>query len=59
MKRIALGAWILTGLAACDDPTRPAEPSLTPPAAAAVAQRFTIQNLGTLGGDLQPGQRHQ
>ena len=55
MKRIALGAWILTGLAACDDPTRPAEPSLTPPAAAAVDQQFTVQSLGTLGGTFSEG----
>ena len=49
---VVLAASGLTGLAACDDPTRPADPSVTPPAAAAAAveQQFTVRNLGTLGG---------
>ena len=55
MKRIVLGACALTALAACGDPTKPAEPSPTRPTAAAVAQRFTIQDLGTLGGTFSQG----
>jgi probable HAF family extracellular repeat protein len=58
MKRIVLGAVVLTGLAACDDPTRPAEPSITPPTAAvaAVERQFTIRDLGTLGGTGSDGE---
>ena len=54
MKRIVLGVWLLASLAACDDSTQPAEPSSTPPAAAAVAveQQFTVRDLGTLGGTI-------
>jgi len=29
MKRLVFGAWILTGMAACDQPTRPDAPSLS------------------------------
>ena len=52
MKRIVLSAWLLASLAACNDSTQPSEPSVTPPAAAvaAVAQQFTVRDLGTLGG---------
>lgn len=52
MKRTMFGAPALTGLAACDDPTRPAEPSVTrPPAAVTSAEeRFRVRNLSTLGG---------
>ena len=49
------GVWLLASLAACDDSTQPAEPSSTPPAAAvavAVAQQFTVRDLGTLGGTI-------
>ena len=47
-----LAACALTGLAACNDPTRPADPRprLRPPLGA-VEQQFTVRNLGTLGGD--------
>ena len=46
------GALALTGLAACNEPTRPTDPSVTPTTAtaAAVEQRFTVRSLGTLGG---------
>src|SRR3954451_8963469 len=49
---VLLGACALTGLAACNDPTQPAEQSVSLPAltAAAAAQEFTIRKLGTLGG---------
>jgi hypothetical protein len=57
MKRTIFGAWLLASLAACNDPTQPAEPSIPPPAAAVVAveQQFTVRNLGTLGGGLSHG----
>lgn len=52
MKRIVLGACVLTGLAACDHPTRPLEPAITAPAAGVTAlqQEFTFRDLRTLGG---------
>jgi len=51
MRRIVLGAWVLIGLAACDDPTQPAAPSAGPVAeGAAVEHQFRVRNLGTLGG---------
>ena len=52
MKRVAICAWALTSLAACNDPTQPADaPATSPaPAVAAVQQQFTLRNLGTLGG---------
>ena len=58
---VVLGACALTGLAACNDPTRPADPPATSPAAAvaAVEQQFTVRNLGTLGGDFSLRHRHQ
>ena len=58
---VVLGAWALTGLAACDDPTRPTDPPATSPApaVAAVEQQFTVRNLGTLGGGREPCHRHQ
>ena len=61
MKPIVFGAWVLTGRAACDDPTQPAEPTVAPPGAtvATVEQQLTVRNLGTLGGSLQQGQRYQ
>jgi probable HAF family extracellular repeat protein len=45
-------ALSLTGLTACDDPTRPAGPSAGPSAdaAAVISQRFIVRSLGTLGG---------
>lgn len=48
---VMLGAWALADLAACDDPTRPADaPATSPaPAVAAVEPQFTVRNLGTLG----------
>jgi len=55
MKRTVCGVWLLASLAACDDSTQPAEPSSTPPTAAAavaVAQQFTVRDLGTLGGTI-------
>ena len=56
MRRIVFGALALTGLAACNEPTRPADPAVTlPAAAAAVEQQFTIRNLGTLGGTFSNG----
>ena len=53
IESIVVGLGILTVLAACDDPTRPVESSVTTPAArsAALLHQFTIQDLGTFGGD--------
>ncbi len=47
-----LCATALFGLTACDDATRPTEPSAAPPipTTAAVEQLFTVRSLGTLGG---------
>jgi probable HAF family extracellular repeat protein len=52
MKRIVLGVCVLTGLAACDPPTRPLESAITAPVAGVTAlqQEFTVRDLGTLGG---------
>jgi probable HAF family extracellular repeat protein len=50
MRRIVLGTWALAALAACDDPTHPAEQSVTP-SVTVVQPQFTVQDLGTLGGD--------
>ncbi len=54
---VVLGACALTGLAACNDPTRPPDPPAASPApaVAAVEQQFILRNLGTLGGDLSLG----
>jgi hypothetical protein len=30
MERLVLGAWVVTGPAACDDPNQPAAPSVAP-----------------------------
>jgi probable HAF family extracellular repeat protein len=53
MASIVVRLGILTVLAACDDRTGPAEPSVTRPSATAAAllHQFTIQDLGTFGGD--------
>ena len=40
MKRIVLAAWVLTGLFACDDPTRPADPPAMSPAPGAAALQY-------------------
>ena len=50
MNRLLLGAWALTALAACNDPTRLAEQS-GGPAASAVQAQYTVQDLGAFGGD--------
>jgi hypothetical protein len=44
---VMLGASILTGMAACNDPTRPADPPATSPApaVAAVEQQFSIRTV--------------
>jgi probable HAF family extracellular repeat protein len=56
MKRIVLWTLTLMGVTACDEPTRPAETVVAPPAAAtAAARQFTVRNLGTLGGTLSEG----
>ena len=58
MKRSLLGVLVLGGLAACDEPTRPAETSRPMPAAAVAEAggRFQARNLGTLGGELSFGE---
>ena len=50
---LVVGLGVLTVLAACEDPTRPAEPTVTSPApeVAALHQQFTVRDLGTFGGD--------
>jgi hypothetical protein len=50
MKRTMLGILVLTGLAACDDPARPAEPAVAPPAAAVAAERQLLSGISALGG---------
>jgi probable HAF family extracellular repeat protein len=48
MKRLVFGAWILTVVAACDEPTRPAALSTEPQAAVAAAeQQFSVRFLST------------
>jgi probable HAF family extracellular repeat protein len=53
MAAVAVGLGVVTVLAACDDPAQPAESTVTPPdaASAALIHQFTIQDLGTFGGD--------
>src|SRR5262245_54366907 len=53
MESIVIGLGILTALAACNEPTRTDESSVTRPSATAAAllHQFTIQDLGTFGGD--------
>jgi probable HAF family extracellular repeat protein len=48
-----VGLGVLTVLAACDDPTQPAEPRVTPraPEVAALHRQYNIRDLGTFGGD--------
>jgi hypothetical protein len=56
MKRLALGACVLTVLAACHEAGPPTSPSMSsPPAVDATARRFTVRNLGTLGGSFSVG----
>ena len=50
MKRIVLGAWVVTSLAACEEPTQPAAPTIASAAAVAAEELFTVKDLGTLGG---------
>src|SRR5262245_35938822 len=51
MMRVVFGALVLTGLAACEEPTRPAAPPIaSPDAAVAAVQQLTVRDLGTLRG---------
>ena len=50
MKRIVLGVWVVTSLAACEEPTQPAAPTIASAAAVAAEELFTVKDLGTLGG---------
>jgi probable HAF family extracellular repeat protein len=48
MKRLVLSAWLLAGVAACDEPTRPAVPTIEPQGPVAAAeQEFRVRFLST------------
>lgn len=59
MKRIVVAAWVLTGLVACDDPTRPADPPAMSPAPGAAALQYGRIRIITRTTGLRASYRYE